>query len=165
MTLKEDIEQKLKSIPFFIEIKKNKEYMASLLSIIKIRKYSRGKYIIKEGEIGSELFIVYKGSVEIRKKTRAGDDYTVVLLKADDNAFFGEMALIDDDRRSATVIASEDSIFLVINKEDFLSLGNKYPAIGLPVTRAISKILAGRLRKTTCDMLTLFDALVNEIEE
>jgi CRP-like cAMP-binding protein len=74
------------------------------------------------------------------------------------------MALIDDDRRSATVIATEDSEFLVISKNDFLSLGNKYPAIGLPITRAIAKILASRLRKTTGDMLTIFDALVQELQ-
>ena len=43
-------------------------------------------------------------------------------------------------------------------------MGNDYPHIGLPITRAISKILAGRLRKTTEDMLTIFDALVSEIQ-
>jgi CRP/FNR family cyclic AMP-dependent transcriptional regulator len=139
--------------------------MTRLLSIIKIRKYQEGKHVIREGEIGSELFIVYKGGVEIRKKTRDGDDYTVIILRAEDNAFFGEMALIDDDKRSATVLTLENSIFLVISKEDFITLGDQFPAIGLPITRAISRILAGRLRKTTQDMLTIFDALVNEIKK
>ena len=110
------------------------------------------------------MFIVFSGGVEILKKTRAGDNYTVVKLKAEYNVFFGEMALIDDDKRSATVRADMDSEFLVITKDAFHELGNKYPSIGLPVTRAISKILAGRLRKTTQDMLTLFDALVSEIQ-
>ena len=165
MSARLELLEKLKKIPFLNEIKENDDYMARLLGIIKIRRYPQGKYVIREGEIGSELFIVYKGGVEIRKRTRAGDDYTVIVLKAEDNAFFGEMALIDDDKRSATVLTLENSIFLVISKEDFITLGNEFPAIGLPVTRAISRILAGRLRKTTQDMLTIFDALVNEIQE
>lgn len=165
MSVRLELLKKLKKIPFLQEIKDNKDYMTRLLSIIKIRKYQEGTYVIREGEIGSELFIVYRGGVEIRKRTRAGDDYTVIILKAEDNAFFGEMALIDDDKRSATVLTLEHSIFLVISKENFITLGDQFPAIGLPITRAISSILAGRLRKTTQDMLTLFDALVNEIQD
>lgn len=165
MSARLELLEKLKKIPFLKEIKENDDYMTRLLGIIKIRRYQAGKYVIREGEIGSELFIVYKGGVEIRKRTRAGDDYTVITLKPEDNAFFGEMALIDDDKRSATVLTLENSIFLVISKEDFITLGNQFPAVGLPITRAISRILAGRLRKTTQDMLTLFDALVNEIKD
>jgi len=114
-----------------------------LQGITRITRASAGKVLIKEGEVGSELYSVYSGSVEIKKRIRAGDDYTVVKLDASQNVFFGELALIDDDKRSATVIATLDSEFIVISKEGFL---------------------AGRLRKTTGDMLTLFDALVNELE-
>jgi CRP/FNR family cyclic AMP-dependent transcriptional regulator len=157
--------EKLKQIPLFDEIKDDNQNMSSLSKIIQIKQYSKGDYIIKEGQIGSEMYIVYHGGVEIQKKTRAGDNYTVVRLKADQNVFFGELALIDDDKRSATVIATEDSTFLVISKKDFIQLGNKNPSIGLPITRAIARILAERLRKTTLDMLTIFDALVSEIQE
>jgi hypothetical protein len=45
-----------------------------------------------------------------------------------------------------------------------MDFGNRYPQIGLPITRAISRRLATILRKTTDDMLTIFDALVNEIK-
>jgi len=154
---------KLKQIPLFEEIKDNEEFLNLLSDICKSRQYKANQTIIKEGELGAEMYIVLTGGVEILKRTRAGDNYTVVKLKAEYNVFFGELALIDDDRRSATVVASEDSDFLVITKEDFLKLGNEYPSIGLPITRAISKKIAGMLRKTTSDMLTIFDALVNEI--
>ncbi len=155
---------KLKQIPLFAGICKNDDFMNEVSRICTIRKFHKDETIIKEGDIGSEMFIVYDGSVEIVKKTRAGDDYTVVKLKAEYNVFFGEMALIDDDKRSATVLSSEDSVFIVIEKDDFEKLGNRNPEIGLPVTRVILKTLASRLRKTNEDMLTLFDALVNEIQ-
>ena len=154
---------KLKLIPLFDKIKDNADYMNRLANVCKLKKFSNNEIIIQEGDLGSEMYIVYRGSVEIQKKTRAGDDYTVALLKDEYNVFFGELALIDDDKRSATVVAREDSVFLVITKSDFQKLGNEQPAIGLPITTAITKILASRLRKTTQDMLTIFDALVNEL--
>ena len=159
-----EIIEKLKQIPLFAGICENDDFMNEVSRISTIRKFRKEETIIKEGDIGSEMFIVYDGAVEIVKRTRAGDDYTVVKLKAEHNVFFGEMALIDDDKRSATVLSSEDSVFIVIEKDDFEKLGNKKPEIGLPVTRVILKTLASRLRKTNEDMLTLFDALVNEIQ-
>jgi CRP-like cAMP-binding protein len=159
------IREKLKQIPIFQEIAGNDEFMNELQQICRIKRCKAGDLVIREGDVGSEMYVVYSGAVEIQKRTRAGDEYTVVILKSEFNVFFGELALIDDDKRSATVLATDDSVFLVINKEDFDRLGNRYPSIGLPVTRAIAKILASRLRKTTGDMLTIFDALVSEIQE
>lgn len=157
--------EKLKQIPIFETIKDDEKFLRNLYGICRIRRYRKDETVIQEGELGDEMYIVHTGAVEIKKRTKAGDDYTVVILKAEYNVFFGELALIDDDKRSATVVATEDSEFIVINKEDFVKLGNENPSIGLLVTRSISKILASRLRKTTVDMLTLFDALVSEIED
>ena len=154
---------KLRQIPLFEALRHDDDLLRKLRGICKRKRFSRGQTIIEENDVGEEMFIVYSGAVEIRKQTRAGDDYTVVILKAEYNVFFGELALVDDDKRSATVSATEDSEFLVINKRDFVKLGDADPRIGLPITRAIAQILASRLRKTTGDMLTIFDALVGEI--
>ena len=165
MSSDRDALQRLKQITLFKAISSNAAYMEELTAICRTRRYKAGDTIIKEGEIGNEMFVALSGGVEILKRTRAGDNYTVVSLKAADNVFFGELALIDDDKRSATVLAATDSEFLVISKGDFLALGNSNPDVGLPITRAIAQIIAARLRKTTIDMLTIFDALVNEIKE
>ncbi len=160
-----EILAKLKQVPLLGDIKDNDEQIAEFQSICGTRSVRSGEVIIKEGERGSEMFIMLKGRVAIQRRTRAGDDYTVVNLRAEDNVFFGEMALIDDDTRSATIVATEESEFLVITKEDFQRLGESHPQIVLPITREIGKILASRLRKTTGDMLTIFDALVNELQQ
>jgi CRP-like cAMP-binding protein len=161
----EEIREKLRQIHLFESIKDNEEALERFQSITRLTRESRGTVMIREGDVGSEMYIVYRGAVEIRKRTRAGDSYTVVRLSSEDNVFFGELALIDDDKRSATVIATEDAEFIVISKTDFVKLGNERPDIGLPITREIAKILASRLRKTTGDMLTIFDALVNELQQ
>ena len=123
----DNVRERLKKISLFKEISKNQDYMEKLINICRTRRYKSGETIIKEGDIGSEMFVVLSGGVEILKRTRAGDNYTVVSLKADDNVFFGELALIDDDKRSATVLSAMDSEFLIISKSDFLSLGNDNP--------------------------------------
>lgn len=160
----QEILEKLRNIPLFHAIKDNTGHMEMLQNACNVKSYGKDEVIIKEGEVGSEMYIVYTGGVEIQKKTRAGDSYTVVKLSAEHNVFFGELALIDDDKRSATVISSQESQFIVISKKDFLELGNTYPEIGLPITREIAKVLASRMRKTNEDMLTIFDALVNELK-
>ena len=165
MQTEKEILEKLKHIPLFEDIRDNDAFISEFLSVCQTRSVPEGQVIIKEGEPGSEMFIMLKGRVEIQRRTRAGDDYTVVRLRAEDNVFFGEMALIDDDTRSATIVATEASDFLVIAKEDFLRLGRTNPQIALPITREIAKILASRLRKTTGDMLTIFDALVSELQQ
>lgn len=156
---------RLRQISLFDEIRDHEESMHHLEAITRLVQVPAGTTIITEGEVGSEMYIVFRGQVEIKKQTRAGDDYTVVRLDATQNVFFGELALVDDDKRSATVLATEDSEFLVITKKDFARLGDTHPEIALPITRAIARILAGRLRKTTVDMLTIFDALVSEIQQ
>jgi CRP-like cAMP-binding protein len=165
MDVQTEVLDKLRQIPLFEDIRDNEEYIAQFLAICRQRSVTAGEVVIREGERGSEMFIMMKGRVEIRRRTRAGDDYTVVKLRAEDNVFFGEMALIDDDTRSATIVATENSEFLVVDKEDFVELGAHHPQIVLPITQEIAKILASRLRKTTGDMLTIFDALVSELQQ
>lgn len=158
------IREKLRVIPLFSAISTDDAALERILSISSTRRVSVGEVVIREGEPGSEMFVMLQGRVEIRRRTRAGDDYTVVTLRAEDNVFFGEMALIDDDVRSATIVTTEDAEFLVLGKSEFLNLGDSDPQIALPITREIAKILASRLRKTTGDMLTIFDALLNELQ-
>lgn len=161
----EEYSEKLKRIALFDTIKDNEESMKKVLDICSIRKFRKGENLTTEGELGDELYIMLEGAVDILKTTMSGDFYVVASLKAEYNIFIGEMALIDDDKRSATVIATEDTLVLVIGKANFLRLGNQEPHIGLPITRAIAKIIGERLRKTNEDMMTLFDALVTEVQD
>jgi CRP-like cAMP-binding protein len=161
----DEIRDKLRQIHLFASIRHDEEALERFRKITRLTSESRGTVMIREGDVGAEMYIVYRGAVEIQKRTRAGDNYTVVRLSSEDNVFFGELALVDDDKRSATVIATEDSEFIVISKTDFVKLGDERPDIGLPITREIAKILASRLRKTTGDMLTIFDALVSELQQ
>ncbi len=155
--------EKLKKISIFKQISDNEEAMRLVADSLSIKEAHAGENVIVEGEEGDELFIINNGTVEIMKKTLENDFYTVVKLDESSNAFFGELALLDNDKRSATVKADTNCEFLVMSRSNFIKLGDKNPSIGLIITREIAKILSNRLRKSGDDVITLFKALVNEI--
>lgn len=137
--MSEKIIERLKKISLFKDFKNDEKSLSLFSSIMQTKNYAKGEYIIREGDVGSEMFILDKGSVHIDRRTLEKDSYRIVTLSSDMNVFFGEQALTDSDKRSATVIAAEDCELFVVSQKDFISFGDTYPALGLGVTREISK--------------------------
>ena len=73
--------------------------------------------------------------------------------------------MLDREQRSASVVAETQCELLVIDRGSFVAFGNRYPETGLAVTRRIVRNLAERLRRANEDTVTLFTALVHELEE
>lgn len=161
---KEEIIKTLKNVSIFKKLSQNESDLNKIAEIMNYQKMKKGTVIIKEGEMGNTLYILKSGKVDVLKKTLENEQYTVATLESrDDNVLiFGELALLDNDKRSATVVAASDVELLVINREDFLKFGNKYPLLGLIITREISKILASRLRKLNEEIVVLTAALIEK---
>ena len=100
------------------------------------RFYAKGDTIFKEGEQADEFFVVVRGKVEIRSGNRSFET-------VDRNGIFGEMALIDDSPRSATVVALTDVTVAPIQEQQFLFMVEHTPFFALRVMR----VLASRLRR------------------
>ena len=162
---KESMIEKLRRIELFQGIKGDDDRLSKLAGIVSVRQCNSGEGIISEGEEGSELYILNKGAVDVLKRTLDNDVYTIVTLMDKEDVFFGELALMDEELRSASVTAKTHCEFLVIKREDFNRLGEEDPWLGLSVTRAIGRALSRRLRKTDDDLITLFEALVGEVAE
>lgn len=158
------IETKLKEVSFFKEYQDNNEVIRRIISLCEVKFFKKGASIIEEGDHGDELFIMLNGEIDIIKKTLQNQKYVVTSLNsANRGVYVGELALIDKERRSATVEAKTDCECLVLKRENFIQFGDEYPAIGLNITRAIATQLSQKLRKTNTDVITLFSALVDEI--
>lgn len=155
---------KMRSVGIFKDIKDNQDALEKFASIMGKKVVQQGAKIIIEGDAGEDAFILLKGSIRIIKNTLQNEEYTVVRLSDAANAIIGELALLDSDKRSATVIAETPCELMIIHRKDFIDFGNKYPELALPITRNIAIILSGRLRKASQDIITLFSALVNEID-
>ena len=157
--------EKLRKIELFQSVQGDNEELSKLAGIVSSRHCKAGDQVITEGEEGRDLYILNKGRVSVLKRTLDNDVYTIVTLTDEEHVFFGELALMDEELRSASVIADTDCEFLVINRDDFNRLGEESPRLGLLVTRAIGQALSRRLRKTNEDLITLFEALVGEVAE
>jgi CRP-like cAMP-binding protein len=156
---------KFRQVSLFQAFKEDREALAKIAQLFTTVRCEAGSAVIAEGETGDAMYIIKSGTVEIVKKTMQGDPYTVAELSSDKNMFFGEMALIDSDRRSAGVLCKTACEFYLLTRDHFLGLGDSQPAIGLALTRELAKILCNRLRKANGDIITLFDALVGEVVE
>ena len=104
-------------------------------------EYPAGSEIFRQGDAGSEMYGVVQGTVELRV-----GDAVVRTLEADD--VFGEMALIDASPRSATAVATTDTVLAVIDQHRFLFLVQETPMFALQVMSA-SWRLAPRATRLT----------------
>jgi CRP/FNR family transcriptional regulator, cyclic AMP receptor protein len=106
-----------------------------------VRDFKAGEVIFKEGELGSEFFVIQNGKVDIQLGNR-------LLGTLGDHDIFGEMALIDPAPRSATAIAKTDVKLVPVGEKQFLLLVSRTPHFALNVMR----VLARRLRMTNNTM-------------
>ncbi|HZE20591.1 MAG TPA: cyclic nucleotide-binding domain-containing protein [Desulfobaccales bacterium] len=129
------------------------------------REFPAGEAIISEGEPGESLFIMHEGEVEITKQlTLVLDEDTpkervMIRLKAENGVYFGEMALLENETRSATVTALTDCSLLELHRQDFLGLVEQRPAMGVKLLLRLAEILSRHLRKTNQDVVKLTTAL------
>lgn len=101
--------------------------------------FAPGAYIVKEGNVGTHMYIILNGEARVLKSGREGDVELARLQPADS---FGEMALADNEARSASVVAASDCVLVRLNDQ----IINSRPEIGLKVYRNIAKVLSARLR-------------------
>lgn len=114
--------------------------------------------VFKEGDPGDALYIVKNGKVQILKRTGSGQD--TVLATLGSNAVIGDMAVIDDQPRSASVATVTDTTFLIITKNDFKTLLGNVPEISFQIL----KLMTERLRTTNLHLKEL-EASANQMQE
>jgi CRP/FNR family cyclic AMP-dependent transcriptional regulator len=158
----EGVLERLANIKLFEGL--DSDRLRTIATMAKKTTISAGHSIITEGDEGDTLFVMLDGSVRIMKKTMQDELYTVVVLRASDNVYFGEVALVDSDKRSATVMAESDVTLLSLNRSSFEKLCQDDPWMGYTITMQIARKLSSSLRKMNSDVITLFEALVTEVE-
>ena len=111
--------------------------------------FKKDETLIKQGERGVGLYVVVSGEVKIVKKTAGGDELDVALHGSGD--FFGEMAVLDDAPRSASVIAVVDTECLFLSAWDFKARMKLHPEIAAEILPVVVK----RFRETNKKLLAL----------
>jgi len=140
----------------------------STFELIKVNKVTRTRHfqpdevVFREGTVGDSLFIVKKGSVRVTKLGDGGQEKVLAILNAGDH--FGEIALVDHQTRSATIIANEETELIQIKDEDFNRLLEEDKEIALKFYKTFLKVLCMRLRDTN-ESLTFSRTLLESMEQ
>ena len=130
----------LQSVALFWDL--SEEELGYISQKMIARHYKSGNYIFLEDSEGEQCFFVVQGSVKVTRLSKDGRE--VILAMLNEGEFFGEMALLDGESRSANVIALEETEVLTLNREDFLVVLHDYPQIAIQLL----KEMAHRLRKS-----------------
>lgn len=118
--------------------------LMGLAKVTEDMEVEKGKALTREGEIGSEFFVIVDGEVSV---TQDGEE--IRTLSPGD--FFGEIALLEDARRTATVTATTPLRFFVLTRQGFRGLVDHQPEIGEKVRRAAAE-RAGRSDDPTASL-------------
>jgi CRP/FNR family cyclic AMP-dependent transcriptional regulator len=125
-----------------------------MLSVGSIRRsYPRGRTIVAEGDPSQSMYILLSGRAKVQRSDSEGKEVILAVLGAGE--FFGEMSLIDDEPRSASVITLESCDFLSIRKESFITVLRQSNDICLGVMRSLVQRLRAADRKI--ETLALLD--------
>lgn len=137
----------LKSVPLFSRL--GEAALDSILRLMRRRRFRKEDTIFHEKETGDSLFIILHGRVKVAIFGDDGKEVTLSTLSEGD--FFGELALLDQEPRSASVVAEEDCELLSLQRDDFMRALEHDAGMSSSLIQA----LAQRLRKANHQISTL----------
>jgi len=146
-----DIEvEALRRVSIFQDVELAKLRLLAFIS--KRMRFQPGEHVCTQGETGDSAFVIMNGQADVVVRTTQGERVVASLGESD---IVGEIAVLCDVPRTATVTATSDLTVLAVSKENFLKLVREFPEMGLGIMR----VLAHRLEKTTRDLAELRTSL------
>jgi CRP-like cAMP-binding protein len=136
-----------------------------LLGIVTRKTFKQNEAIIKEGEVGDTMYILLEGTVEISKSLtmkvgrHAFEQMEKSFVRLEGKLCFGEMGMLQQDERSATVAAVTDCVVFEVTQKDFDRYCETDPLAGYRIVRMIAQVVSGRLRTENQNVLKLTTAL------
>jgi CRP/FNR family transcriptional regulator/CRP/FNR family cyclic AMP-dependent transcriptional regulator len=129
--------ESLRNIGLFSSVKG--ENLASVASLLIERRFPKHKTIVEEGLPGDYMYIIREGRVSVSKLSDDGREKILEFLEAGD--FFGEMSLLDNSPRSASVRALVEVRVLALSRSDFLTVLSRSPDLAMAVIQELTRRL------------------------
>jgi ATP-binding cassette subfamily B protein len=135
---------RLHSIPMLQSL--DHEVLTALADIFITERFPAGREVFREGDPGDKFYLIARGRLTVQINTREGGQKQIRSM--DDGDHFGEIALMEDSPRTATVRTSTDCVFLTLARDPFLKLLEREPKL----RESFRKVVAERL-KTSASVL------------
>lgn len=144
--------------------------LGKVAEIFREEAHPAGSVVMAEGQTGDSMYVLVRGQVQISKAMLL-EGMTVPLLnmesprkvlatlKHDAHPVLGEVAVIDDEVRSATVRTVTDCTFLVTTREQFFGLARREPEIGVKLLLTLGRRMAATIRRANSEVVKLTTAL------
>ena len=144
----------LSRVPLFDLLERRE--LAALERIMHLREYQQGEYVFRQGERGLGMYIIMSGRVAVISEPDGHE-----LSELSDGEFFGEVALLDDSFRSATVRAKTDCSILGFFQPDLNDLIARDPRLGLKIVMKLGRHACIRLRNSNDRVVALSEEINN----
>ena len=135
-----DVAETLRRVPLFASL--TAEQLIDVAQVARRERFGRDEEIFYEGDLGDSFYVILSGQVKVSVSSPEGQEAILVILDAGES--FGELALLDEQPRSATIEATRPAEVLVMRKDEFHRLIHQHPDVAL----ALLRVMARRLRDT-----------------
>jgi CRP/FNR family transcriptional regulator, cyclic AMP receptor protein len=138
----------LLKIPVFENLKTRE--LRQVAGIVHRRQYVAGEYVFFQNDPGLGMYVIEQGEVSVDHVGTDGSKKELALLK--DGDFFGELSLLDESPRSASVIAVTDASLIGFFRPDLFEIMEKAPSTGLKIVLKVAEMIGERLRNTNLEL-------------
>ena len=128
---------------------------AAAAGYFSISSIEKGDAIFNEGDAGTFMCIIHSGTVSVQKLNSDGQPVETAVLRS--GRAFGEMAVLDGERRSATCVAASSCDLLNLGKDSLDKMLNEAPKVAAKIIRAIAVAMSKRLRMMDGQVVTQHD--------
>ena len=126
--------------------------LQSLANIAIRRSYKKNMVIIQQGDDTNSMFILIEGEMRVYVEDEDGKQLTVRILKPGDS--FGEVALIGDFPRTASVVTLTDCVVAAFSREKYLSFLEQHPQISIALARNLANMVRDTTEELSCIALS-----------
>ena len=166
------LEYGVPSLPLFGTLAPSE--LTQLLSAVRVEEVSRGHEIVRQGDAGNEAFVVARGALKVVRREGADDE--TLLAQLGPGAIFGEMALISESPRSASVVALEPAQLLVLARDELERAAEDAPELSAQLSAFChgrmhanlirhARVLSGLLPVQRAELLASLDSRLFEVQE
>ena len=136
----------LERIPIFENLLKKE--LKNIAQLTHEREYKLKEYVFKKHAPAEGMYVILHGEIQI-KDPKSGN----IFANLHSGDFFGELALLDEEPRSASAICNVSSRLIGFFRTDLLTLINRYPELGNKILLNLSRVLGERLRETNKNII------------